>query len=296
MNKTEQKLNFVYIGPALDSGEIDATDLGASLVAIGSLFHRANSILNDEKASLEVKVQALKHGSFDIGLNISQTVINKTIGLLTGNELTALLNLCTLLGLAGGTGIGVFQFIKNLKGRKILKSEPSENTIIITLEDGQSMTISTPVMKLYQDAEIRTAIEKTVKPLEREGIEALEVRSNSTVNVEVLKSDVPFFEYSPEKEELGESEQTLFVTLETVNFKQGKWKINDGTKSFYAAMKDEAFSRAMFNGETTFAANDILKVNLKLTQSISAVGLKTTYEIIKVIEHKKSPQQSSFKI
>jgi len=80
--------------------------------------------------------------------------------------------------------------------------------------------------------------------------------------------------------------------LLTVNFVEGnKWRFSDGNNHFFAEIKDEIFLTNVKNGEERFATTDIFYVEIKEKQSLSGTGIKTDYEIMKVISHRPNAKQ-----
>jgi hypothetical protein len=57
-------------------------------------------------------------------------------------------------------------------------------------------------------------------------------------------------------------------------------------------MKDQNFLVKLLKGETSIHANDFLKVKVKQVQYREGASVKSTYEIIEVLEHTRSPKQT----
>ncbi len=58
--------------------------------------------------------------------------------------------------------------------------------------------------------------------------------------------------------------------------------------NFSVTIKDEDFLKKVANDEISFAKNDILVCEIRIKQWQIAEGLKTDYELLKVIEHRPS--------
>src|SRR5688572_13132490 len=75
--------HVAYDGPALADGSMDVRDLAPALLALGELLQSANRVLNEDKATLAVKVQAdFKTGSFDIGIGLFQSIGTQLMAIL----------------------------------------------------------------------------------------------------------------------------------------------------------------------------------------------------------------------
>ena len=55
---SQTSFSIAYDGPAVESGSMDVRDLAPALLALGQLFDAANSVLNDERTTISVNVQA----------------------------------------------------------------------------------------------------------------------------------------------------------------------------------------------------------------------------------------------
>ena len=78
----------------------------------------------------------------------------------------------------------------------------------------------------------------------------------------------------------------------SLTFKEdNKWKVTDGLEPFNVAIEDEEFLRKINNNEIAFSKNDYLVCEVRERQYQTNKGLRKERSIIKVIEHKPSPQQ-----
>jgi hypothetical protein len=70
-------------------------------------------------------------------------------------------------------------------------------------------------------------------------------------------------------------------------FKDGnKWRLSDGSNTFFATISDDLFIALVESGSERFGKGDLLVVNLRRVQSITDAGLKTEVTVEQVIEHK----------
>src|SRR5262249_38676432 len=83
MPESQVGAHIAYDGPAMKDRSMDVRDLAAALLALGDLLQGANRVVNGDKATLAVRVQAdFTTGSFDIGLTLVQGVMSHLAGLL----------------------------------------------------------------------------------------------------------------------------------------------------------------------------------------------------------------------
>jgi hypothetical protein len=285
-----------YDGPALESHEMDIKELAPALLAVGVLLEEANHVVNEGKARVSVKVKgSFQSGSFLIDFIVRQDVHN-VIDFFASNPLVvSAVNLSTLLGIISGTGYGVIKLILWIKGRIIKRlAEKDNDRVILELSDGDSMEVDRVVIELYRNVKIRQSLEDVItKPLSKEGIESFQAEDKRKKGVKILKSEKDLFKAPPAEDELlAEQEKEKRLQIISISFQEGnKWRFTDGNVSFFANVTDEAFTKAVQSNEEYFAKDDILTVLLKEKQWSTLCGLKTEYEIVKVIKHQRGARQ-----
>ncbi|HAH11007.1 MAG TPA: hypothetical protein DCL54_14975 [Alphaproteobacteria bacterium] len=285
---------IAYDGPALREGLMDVRDLAPALLAVGRLFDAANLTLNGDSAKVSVQVRATTAGSFEIVLELFQSLGQQVVELLTGSAVTAVLNLKELILIGGAGGFSLFWLIKKLKGRKPDKLERiSPETVRVTFE-GETFEIPMKLLRLYQDIEVRAAAEKVVLvPLRNPSIETFEVREQGRKVVTVTRTEAELF-VSPEMAEitLTEGKSLKAFSIVSLAFKEdNKWRLHDGNTQISALIADENFLRRVDASEVSFSKGDILICEVKITQRQAKDGLKTEYVVERVVDHKSPPRQ-----
>ena len=132
-----------------------------------------------------------------------------------------------------------------------------------------------------------------VSPLEEEGIEKMILRYQGQESI-IEEEDRIYFNTDIEDERKIEEDSEKFLVLINVSFKMGqKWRVSDGTDVFYTRILDEAFMNKVISRKILFGTNDSLRVILRTVQILNKDGsLKTFKDVVKVIEHIPSDQQS----
>ena len=82
-------VTLVYDGPVLLDGRMDVRELAPALLSMGQLFEAANKVLNEDTAKISVHVVATQAGSFEIKLDVIQTLASQISAFLAGQEITA---------------------------------------------------------------------------------------------------------------------------------------------------------------------------------------------------------------
>jgi hypothetical protein len=65
---------MTYEGEALENNTMDVKDLAPSLLALGQMFERANSLFNRSNAEISLNIKAICLGSFNVALMLNQLI------------------------------------------------------------------------------------------------------------------------------------------------------------------------------------------------------------------------------
>jgi hypothetical protein len=304
---SEVTFQLAYDGESVRNGSMDVADLAPALLAVGELITEANRILNEDRASVAVRVESdFKKSSFEISLIVDQGVIDQAKAILTGHGITnadALLHI-----LFGGTSVaaitGLIKIFKALKGEKpkeITIINNNNNTTIIETASGNMLSgVDRSSAALYGDDSVRETLGKVVKPLDRPGIDTLVIRKNKEVLERVSKDEAPYFHPQPIPDRADDPpvvDDTRVRVLEIVRlaFRKGiKSRFSDGTVEFEADVTDDVFLKQIERGES-FAKGDALRVYLRQKTWRDRDGkLRSEYEVAEVVEHLKRPTQLRF--
>jgi hypothetical protein len=294
----ETKFSMVYDGPAVAFGTMNVRDLAPALMGLGQLIEESNRVVNGPKVMASVNVRAdFKPGSFEVqlALNVAD-LINQAKDFFTDPYVNAAVNLLALLGIiqfAKKGKDGLLSVLKKLRGKVPEKiTDNSDGTFTLEVEH-LKITIPMEVLKLYRDIPTRKAAEAIIEPLKNEGINRLEFHSDGEIGEKIEKSETPFFGLPVLPEEtLQESKRTAWFSISALAFKEdNKWRLSDGTNTFYVSMEDKDFLKQIDAGRS-FSKGDLLHVQLETKQSVDAEGiLKTENIATKILEHRSSARQ-----
>ena len=286
------KFLISYSGPALDDGSMDVRELAPALLALGKLCEESNRVLNEQHSSVAVRVTAdFKSGSFEIDLELLQTLSAQVKDLFGDFTLTDASSIWSLL--FGTTG-GLCALLKWLKGRQPEKATELKDGNVTLQINAEKVTVNQSVIKLYQDLIVREQAEKVVKPVEREGIEFMQIQIGDETDTEdaltITKDEVGYFtkpSVDIEDEQLSEFEAEVVFSIASLSFKEdNKWRLSDGESERYVSITDDRFLKRIENNEETFSKGDTLRVNLITRQFQGSDGsLKTEYEASRILRH-----------
>ncbi|WP_036011382.1 hypothetical protein [Robbsia andropogonis] len=289
-----EKFHVVYDGPALAEHRMDVRDLAPALIAIADLFTAANREVNGDKADVNVEVHAsFKAGSFGIDLVAAQQIVAQIRDMFAGNTATAICNASGILGLVTGGGVGLISLLRRLGGKKPVKIEQVGDVARVWITETESLDVELGVLKLYRSKTVRLSLEKTLEPLEREGITDFGIVRGHEVVLDIKAEELPLFRASIDSEEVvSEATTRKLLQIESVAFKDGnKWRVHDGASQFYATVEDADFLARIDAGER-FGKGDVLIVDLRQTQTVVGAKLANDFAIVKVIEHREPLQDS----
>ena len=134
-----------------------------------------------------------------------------------------------------------------------------------------------------------------VKPVKEPGIDRFMLREAGRTIQEVTKSDVEAFDVPEYQDLLLDEERRHAFSIVSLAFKENnKWRLTDGQNTFSVWMKDDAFQRRVDNNDIAFAKGDVLVCDLRTIQWQVEDGVKSEYEVIKVVTHRPARQLSFF--
>lgn len=280
-----------YDGPALQEHSIDINDLAPALMALNDFMGEANKIVNGDRAGISLKVKALEGGSFNIDISAAQSVWDHAQDLITGKSVTTVATILAIIGFSGKDG--VIQVCKFLKGKRPTTiKEVNPSAVVITNYANNSITINKIELNIYNSPIARKAIYQIVKPLEKEGIDSVGFLEGHELKSVIRKEEAPYFNPSAIEQEIQESIKEVYVNIEHAwlsGNEKGKWKFKEGSEgaSWNAQISDQDFLLELLKGGVSLSGADRLKVRVKQTQYQTGSGIKSEYEIIKVLEHSK---------
>lgn len=283
----EEHLSVEYRGPALDTGEMDVRQLAPALIAIADLLHESQRVIAPEQPRVAVHVRALREGSFGIDLTLTDELLKKAVSIFSGNPTTAATNLLTLADHV----TKAFTLLLTLNGRKPRRRvKTSEGRYRIDVDDDTSIEAEGPVAEMITDIRVRKAARDVIAPVKSEGIDEVHVTHRQT-EVNVTTRQAHAFDTDDLAGGVSETTVEMSVSIAAISFLEGnKWRLSDGTRVFYATMRDDDFLQRVQTGEP-FAANDTMRVRMTLRQTIEGGGLRGEYFVDQVLEHTRALHQ-----
>lgn len=288
-------MSLKYEGPAVDAGTMDARSLAGALIGAADAIRSAHTLLEMPGVPPKVEIRVARPGSFIVDLAVAGLAYRDAMALLDSPEGTAAGVLSGLVGLVIAS-VPVISTMRNRKISQEVAAPDNSGDIVITLEDGDILTVTSSSLTLASNPAYRTALHRMVQPLASEdGINQLTLTGGNQRG-SVATADLGAFEVPPARvEDRIESSSEAVLQVESVVFTAGKqWRFSDGSATFSALVEDPNFTLAVEQGLIRFAHNDLLRVDLRTTQTRDAAGkLRTERVVTRVRQHILVPAPTS---
>jgi hypothetical protein len=287
MDSSQAGFDIIYEGPAVADGSMNVRHLAPAMLAVGTLFEAANNITNGQRAKVNINVKATSPGSFHILYEVIQATIAQGLDptlLTTAVQLKEL-----LIGgvVVTGSLIAIIKWV-NRRKPKLNKINDELYTLVI---DNESYELPLQLLRFYQDASIRHALADIIQPVKEEGIDRVRILDNKQPIQEITKHETSAFDIPEMREPLLDEVRRHGFSIIGLSFKEdNKWRLTDGENTFSVSMKDVAFQRRVDNNQEAFAKGDVLICDLRTVQWQVEGGIKTEYEVVKVVNHRPARQ------
>jgi hypothetical protein len=299
------EVEFVY--SIEGENELNLFELVPILSALGELIQEGNHVLTPEAGEIEIAVKPFEKGSFTIGMLL-------TMGAATlytayqANPLDTIKCILSTVGLIATTGkkfISLLELLKRLNGQPPVEIRPIEPGKVYEVrgQNNQAFEINGGVQNLYQNCifpnNLTVIYGDALDSPKRQKVKSF-IKGEEDSAVEITKEyatalrDIP----APPVDEITEqgAEHTDIVFL---NPKRGsfdgegdKWSFRKGGKQgevIKANIKDQLFLEKLGSGEYRLNGGDVLKVQLHEKQKVRGNQIRTTNDILRVLEYKPAP-------
>jgi hypothetical protein len=303
---SRQAFQVAYDGRVLDQHSMDVQELAPALLAFGRLIRETNVQLNGNKAKVRVLVTSdFEHKCFNINFEVVQNILQQISALLETEGLKDAKDILAALGIGGGGGFGLFQYLKWKAGREteIKETTGSGDIIIETKGDGNTITVTRNVLMLSENPKIRSAVEGTLAPLGTDNVEKIsfregdkEIASYTEAEAREIVASFPINDITaPPMEDEAPDVITAWLRVYSPVFdeKAENWRFIYGDHPIYADITETTIAHDAIARGGAFI-NDLYKVRMEVKQHITKGGnLRPEYKIIEVIDFRPAPQQSA---
>jgi hypothetical protein len=293
-------LEIVFEGSGVQAGTINARLLASALSGCSDIFTRSNQIVNGEASEAVVLVQSdFKRGSFIIDVRLVQEVVEHARHLITAHPFLSAGSLAGIIGFISKNKDSLIELFKWLKGKKPDKVAPAgNNNFEITFGQNKKI-VGAPVLNLYGDSAIRTALEKMTSPLREEAIDRIAVKQDGMEQIAIEKSEVAFFQTEGLQLESDnsptEGERDTVLVVSKLSFtERTTWTFFERGAIVIAKIDDEQFWADVHQHKLTFGEGDSLRVRLywKIEKKRKLTQKNTITKVYELIER---PRQMRLK-
>ena len=276
-----------FLGPAVESNELDVRTLAPSLLSVANLLQRLNRELHPADPDLAVNVRALERGSFLVHLHL---LYHDAETLLTSVPAIAALNLAEVVEKTGQ----LVNFVKRRHRHGIVEQRPlAGGDVNVVFGDNTSITVNQTIISASEKGTVQADLTALAKPVEHPGIDSVVIERGNEVVGDISSDDVEAFRFVPRDgvETLGTTVRDAHLSIVASQWTSSKWRFSDGGPPFWAEIKDEAFNGRVRGGER-FGSRDEMDCRLRETQWRDSGGqLHKDVEIVEVVgvEHFQPP-------
>lgn len=294
----KEQLDIIYDGELLREGLMDVRDLAPALLSFGELCQGSNRVLNGDKARVSVHVKAgIERGSFELGIVLDQSLLRQAFDLFRSTTTIFTPGEIVTILFSGG---GLVPFLRWAMGRRIEEATPREDNKVELTVEGDTFIANQNVYNLILDEGVRKALHKTLWPLEKEGIDSLEVRREQVTLERIVKEETKYFAppESEEDEELEPQTMDVALTIYSPVFDPSSttWRFYLGDEVIRVDMGETTIPQDTINRGSVNIA-DVYKVKLQMTQRRTPTGrFKSDYKIIELLEFMPGPEQHKLPI
>lgn len=279
-----------YDGPALESHEMDISDLAPALLGLSELCKSANRKFNGDRSTVKVLVRAdVPQNCFEFDLSLVQTLVQYAQALIEDERAKSAKELLEWLGIGGaaiGAPVGLFKFYAWLNGRsptdEVFSIEEGKDIVQIQVkgDNNHVVVVSQEVYDLAQDPSVARNARRVVEPLTRAGYTDLEFRSDGVVCERVTKDEAVQIAKADVQRDRGgdrprEAPQTVTAWIKVYSpvydEKAPMWRFQYGDAHPYMNISEtDIAARALERGGAL--KDDLYRVRLDIQQVVDARG------------------------
>lgn len=275
-----------------DTHQIDANTLINSLLHFTNITQEVNRELATDR-KIEIKVNALKEGSFLVHIILQSSLIDAIGNLFTKENLEIAGNIVAVVG-------GLYGTAKFLKGEEPKVLESNDHSVKIQNTKGDVTYIDNRVFNIYQNNKsVRESISQEFETLYNDqnvtGFEILD--KNDTPIVQIPKDDFQAISNIEENRVLPDERIVSKVgtlSIYSLSFdNNAKWSFYYEGNKFSAKINDDEFARLIDSGEK-FAKGDTLDAEFDIRQEFNAAAntyINKSYKITRILKHNPRTEQ-----
>jgi hypothetical protein len=301
-----------YYGPAVDDGTMDAKDAAGALIALAGLLNEANRVLNGSNVTSSVRVRAFKQGSADFVVDLAQNYgLPAAVAFAPAMHWTAE----QVVSFVAGTGKVIWKRVGDKLGDRVAETitdslwgieKASEGRAPVKEEargDGNThyefngpiygdvnFVTESPKAKLLKSGKIRKHLAQVVEPLEKAGVNGMDVIDGGKVVARITKDDVPIIKAAVGG--LGKVVKlkptrgpTWLQVIGPVFEEKSKWKFKAPHGEEMTVEIPEDYWEGPIKGGERFGHGDALLVDLETNPQMIDGEMRFSHRLHAVLQH-----------
>jgi hypothetical protein len=286
-------VSFKYEGDNFSDNKFEIKELGIIFESLGELFESTNKALNKDM-QIQVKIDSkFIPGSFEFVIELQRLLANTVIPTLAGTDMSAMINLYTIVSIIFGNQKSLLELLRFLKGTLPKKVENANENVLVYRNDDVLLEVKKEAMILFEDKKVRKALGIALaNSLSKSGTDSVQIEAKE-VKTKVLKDEKDFFAYLQENDEEIIDTETMETELEIVGISfdpEKKWEFKNYRETFFAEIVCKIFKGKIESGEV-FQKGDKLKTILQTEYYKTQQQIRKKRTILEVLDHIKPPIQ-----
>jgi hypothetical protein len=307
---TNARTQIIYRLDGINAEDgVDVFEIAPVLMHFGELIRSANAVVGFD-SKLDIKVKPFREGSWITDFIIQESQVGRLLDFLNSKKGRDLMLLMAFLGFSVKDGVvGLANIIRFTHGHvaNFVRTADKE-TITYMSPSGEKLEVTLPEHRLVQSPLIQNNYYNcTVVPFDKfPSTTAVSFKMNDVTGNEqtISRDDKKFIERYAKTELLEDAEDNVSM-LNGIYLKPKRGSYSGEEKAYSFVMgenntlypvtiDDEQFLQKLRSGELRLYSEDVLRVNLKISQRKDATNkVLATYSVVKVEEYIKfeKPQQ-----
>lgn len=291
MRGMDEQVLLKYDGPALEEHRMDVRDLAPALMGLADAMQAAGK-LADPDVQVRLDIKANNEGSFEIEMLLNAV---QNAGLFfAGAAATMVANGITIGGAISRAVLGAIAIASRVaqhggKPKKVADL-PDGTTVRIEYPNGTTFEAGNMDWVIFENGRAMAGIEKVVEPLKAGQIDSLTVRADGE-EATVLESEREGFSSRFREEVLSDNDARMVLEVIEPNFREGTWRVSDGTTTYSVDIEDADFLARVESGEVRFGNGDSLIATVQVIQRRVNVNLRTDRIVTKVHDVLQPPSE-----
>jgi hypothetical protein len=308
--RPQAAVDFVY--RIEGDNQLELSELIPILTSLGELIQEGNRVAYPDLPDIAISVKPFEEGSFEIELLLSPGAMGTLFTFIQAGGVQKIAEVLSNIGLVATNAktayTSLLELYKKLKGEQPKEIKEVEKGIRyeVTTQDGDILQINGPVQNMYQSSVIAQNLtlvyNEPLRKATRKKVQSYIKSERKETLVEFTQEDMPaLLEAKPlellqssQTEQEVEHTNVVFLRPKRGSFEgeSSKWSFRKGGRQgeiLQVNIKDQDFLNKLESGEYRLSANDVLKVELKERQKLVGSDLRTTNEIVKVLEYNPAP-------